>query len=169
MKPEGRSIPIEEKKARGTVNVTRERRKGEPVFGMGMASLNHETGAVTIPVAPDDLSPEAKAIWDRTGYQLASVEIFADSVYEYLYFYCQNYDVARAAWKEYGGVTTIMNDKAEVKVNPAWKVYKEAVSQMIVIGAKLGFSPVDKTKINAQIVQGSIKDKNSVKKIGVNG
>ena len=62
-----------------------------------------------------------------------------------------------------------MNDKGEVKVNPAWKVYKEAIAQMVTIGGKLGFTPQDKTKINSQIAGVSTKDKNKIKKIGVTG
>ena len=159
----------EEKAAKGTGNKTRERKRSEPSYRMGLATLDHESGAVTIPVAPSDLSPEAVVIWDRAGYQLASMNLFADTVYEYLYIYCQTYDAARAAWAEYGGRTTLMNDKGEVKVNPAWKVYKEAVQQMVVIGGKLGFTPQDKTKINSQIAGTTTKEKNSIKKIGVNG
>lgn len=169
MKRDTRSTPIEVKKARGTANTTRARLKSEPSYTMGLASLDEESGAVTIPVAPDDLSDEAKVVWDRAGYQLASMNLFADTVYEYLHNYCLTYDAARSAWAEYGGRTTIMNDKGEVKVNPAWKVYKEAIAQMVTIGGKLGFTPQDKTKINSQIAGVSTKDKNQIKKIGVTG
>jgi P27 family predicted phage terminase small subunit len=159
----------EEKLAKGTANPTRERMRSEPSYSMRLATLNEETGAVTIPVAPSELSDEAKVIWDRAGYQLASMNLFADTVYEYLFLYCQNYDAARIAWAEYGMRTTLMNDKGEVKVNPAWKVYKEAVAQMVVLGGKLGFTPADKTKINSQIAAPTTKDKNKIKRIGVNG
>jgi phage terminase small subunit len=51
-----------------------------------------------------------------------------------------------------------------------FRIYKDAVNQMTVIGAKLAFTPADKTKVNTQIGEGDkTKDKNRQKRIGVSG
>jgi phage terminase small subunit len=58
------------------------------------------------------------------------------------------------------------DDKGVRKINPAYKAYNDAVTQMIALGAKLGLSPVDKTKVNTNLI-GKNTDKNSQKSISV--
>ncbi len=152
-------IPVELKELTGTSNKTRERRKSEPRY-----PVVHESFSV----APNDLSEEAKEIWGRVALQLHSTGLFFPSVYEYLHSYCRAYIHAQGALKyleEYG---ILKDDEKGQVVNPALKVYNDAVTQMILIGGKLGLSPVDKSKISISTFKNNNIDKNN-QKVPFNG
>lgn len=162
----------EEKALKGTGNQTRENRRSEPEYPIGtqLATYNEATKEVTIPVAPDDLSDSAKMVWDLNGYQIASMHLFPNSAYGYLHNFCRLHDVINDSWAEYRGEKYLWTDKGVKYTNPAYKDYTTALSMYVAIGAKFGFTPADKTKLNTKLLsEGSIKDKNDGKKYGANG
>lgn len=164
------TLPIEIKKAQGTQNVTRERRNSEPTYqGAELAKYDPDTGEVTLPMAPDDLSDAAKELWDRNGYQLAVMGLFPNTAMTYLHTYCRLWDESEKAFEEFRGERYVYSEKGFKSINPAFKVYMAAIERMEAIGAKFAFTPLDKTKINMRAIEGDTKDKNKQKKIGVGG
>lgn len=159
------------KQLKGTGNQTREAARAEPSYPDGclMASYNEETEEVTYPMPPNDLSEKAKQLWNRNAYQLAKMRLFPNSAYEYLHNYCRLYDIAEKAFEEYGGSVTLMNDKGEVRPNPALKIFNDTISQLALIGSKFAFTPADKTKVNMKVIEGSALEKNSKKKPSLGG
>lgn len=150
----------------GTVNVTRERQKNE---------IMPETVTVdSIPMPPDYLSERGRELWTRLCMQQAGVGILYPGTFEYLEGYCRAYDIKEAAWlemQEHGWyVWEGQTEKSPGvrRVSQAYKVYNEQVQVMLAIGAKLGISPVDKTKVS-QTIASRTADKNSIKRIGVTG
>ena len=159
--------PKEIKELHSTGNITRERRRSEVTY------TGESNGEVTLP--PDHLGLGGQRLWISLVSQLASVKLNFPSTYEYLESYCRAYEVREESWaemKEHG--MYVMEGETDTKpgvrrVSQAYKVYNEQIDKMVLIGAKLGLTPVDKTKISTMIVSDTTKDKNSIKRIGLNG
>ncbi len=155
------AIPVEIKELQGTTNGTRERRKAEPRY---QSDRNFE---ITAP--PETLTPEAQSLWLSLIAQLASVGLNFPSIYEYLESYCHAWEHKNEAREdlEING-KYLYSIKGERKINPAWTIYQDSLNNMIIIGAKLGLTPVDKTKISTLAIDNT-KDKNKAKNISVSG
>ena len=163
-------MPIEQKRIQGTVNTTRESDKAEPTYeGAQLGRYNAETGEVTYPVAPSDLSKKAKGVWDRNCYQIARMELFSNSSLEYLHTYCRLFDISEKALNDFNDAPYLYNDKGVKSINPSFKVYVTSIEKMEAIGAKFAFTPLDKTKINMKAIEGDTKTKNGRKNMGVGG
>jgi P27 family predicted phage terminase small subunit len=159
---EGRAVPVEVKEARGTVNVTRERERQE----IRPESID----ADSIPMPPDELGERGRELWMRLAMQLAGVGILFPSVLEYLEAYCRALESRERAWEEIkDGAFYEYDDKGHRRISAAYKIYNEQVSLMVLLGAKLGLSPIDKTKVSQTIAGGKNAGKNDIKRIGVNG
>ena len=162
-----RRTPVELKEILGTKNVTKERRKQEIRYD---PERNKE---VTMP--PDYFGEKAKNLWVSNVAQMASVAMNFPSVYEYMESYCRAYELRESAWIEmmHGEGVYVMEGETETKpgvrrMSQSYRVYNEQVEKMVLIGAKLGFTPVDKTRISALIID-TEKDKNGQKRIGAIG
>jgi P27 family predicted phage terminase small subunit len=173
------ALPKEVKLLKQTGNSTRERQRGEPSYP-GMVQLvtyneTEEDFEISVPEAPEYLSEAAKNLWDRLCVQLAVMKLFPNSVYEYVENYCRLYDISEDAFHRYINgeeLTDTEGNSYTVRGNKdTFRIYKDAVNQMVVIGAKLAFTPVDKTKVNTGLVGDSerTKDKNRQKKVGISG
>jgi P27 family predicted phage terminase small subunit len=159
MTKDTRATPIEVKRQRGTGHTTRERLKSEVEY---LPVPEH-----AVPMPPEHLSQDGQELWRRLTVQMASVGILFPSCYEYLEAYCKAIENKEIALKELNEYGMFMDDeKVGRKINPAYKAYNDAVTQMIALGAKLGLSPVDKTKVNTNLI-GKNTDKNSQKSISV--
>ena len=161
----------EVKKIKGTGNQTRERRKAEPTYPAEVSVINVDGEDFDIPVCPETIQDdEARGEWNRLCVQLAYMGLLPPSVLKYIESYCQALEVRDRSWEQIrGGQLWEMTDKGDTREKAAVKTYREAVSQMITIGAKFGFTPADKTKISMIANGANRKDKNQQKKIGIGG
>lgn len=161
-----RPQPLEIKLAKGTQNRTRERLRNE--------IMPESVDPNYLPLPPSELGPEAAELWTRVCCQQAGVGILFPSTFEYLLGYCRAFEIKEQAWQEvlrdgmyvYEGQTE--KHPGVRRVSQPYKVYNEQIEKMILLGSKLGLSPVDKTRISQSITT-SNKDKNSIKRIGVTG
>jgi P27 family predicted phage terminase small subunit len=154
--------PVEVKEVKGTANVTRERERQE----IRPESID----ADSIPMPPDELGDRGRELWTRIAMQLSSVGILFPSNLEYLEAYCRALEVREISWDEIKRNGIYDEDaKGNRRLSQAYKAYNEQVAQMIALGAKLGLSPVDKTKVSQNIASGKNAGKNDIKRIGVNG
>jgi P27 family predicted phage terminase small subunit len=171
--------PKEIKLLKQTHNSTRERQRGEPSYPPETQLVSYveteDSYEMTLPMAPDYLSDAAKNLWDRLCAQLAMMRLFPNSVYEYVENYCRLYDIAEDAFDRYmkgEEATDSEGNTYTTKGNKdTFRIYKDAVNQMTVIGAKLAFTPADKTKVNTLLIDDKTKtkDKNRQKTIGTSG
>lgn len=155
------AIPKEVKLLKGTVNVTRERQRDE---------VMPETYVKT-PPPPDDLGEIGVELWERVGGQLVALGIFYASLPDYLHALCRTKEIMEEAAAD-------MARDGKYEVDPktgrrlpsaAYKIFRETWKDFMDIGAKLGLSPADKTKISQSVAAVSTKDKNQIKRIGVTG
>lgn len=169
-------MPIEKKLLQGTQNVTRERLKQEPQY------TGEENHMITLP--PDDLSVPAQALWTSIVAQLASVGLNFPSNYEYIEAYCRLWEMREQAYQDYLKEGRYVVEGEVVKYTPegeayktggvkrisqSYKLYTDTIDRMILIGSKLGLTPVDKTKISTRGIGASTKEKNQNKSITVTG
>jgi P27 family predicted phage terminase small subunit len=169
--------PKELKILKQTHNTTRERQRSEPEYPALLQLVTYseteDSYEISTPKAPAYLSGSAQNLWDRLCVQLAVMQLFPNSVYEYVENYCRLYDISEAAFDRYmNGEVQTDSEGTEYTTTgnkDTFRIYKDAVNQMIVIGAKLGFTPADKTKINTNIIGGKATDKNEQKAIKPRG
>lgn len=137
-----------------------------------------------IALPPENLSRQAQSLWTSIVAQLASAGLNFPSNYEYLEAYCQLWEVREQAYKDYliegryvieGEVVKYTPEGEAYKtggvkrISQSYKLYTDAIDRMILIGSKLGLTPVDKTKISTRAIGTTTKEKNTRKSIALTG
>lgn len=166
----------EEKELKGTGNKTREDRRGEPEYPKSVQVTFQDDDEpekpkpITIPVAPDDLSEKAARVWNLNGFQIAEMGLYANSAYAYLHNYCRLIDIIDESYMYYRGEKYMYAENGTKYMNPAFKEYTTALGLMATIGAKFGFTPADKTKLNMRLItEAPISETNAKKNISPTG
>lgn len=114
---------------------------------------------------PAHLNDGAAELWTRITMQLGSIPgLLFPSCFEYVDGYCRQWMIREEAWQDIQRNGYTVETDAGVRINPQLKVFQEAQSQMVVLGAKLGLSPVDKTKVSTGAI-GKNTDKNNQKSV----
>lgn len=86
-------------------------------------------------------------MWELLAPQLCAQKVLCITDLHNLEIFCESYSVYRAATREYAGLVTVMQESGVIKKNPALSARNEAISQINSVGALLGLSPADRTRI----------------------
>ena len=143
------------------MNLTRARQEKEVRYS-GKENFEH-----TLP--PDTLHAAGKILWNKIVAQHASIGLNFPSHYEYLETYCRMHEVREDTWIDLKSGKFYIDDKGIERVKASWKVHTEAIRLMHEIGAKLGLTAADKTRISQNILSDPNADKNNQKRISVTG
>ena len=98
-------------------------------------------GALTLPPAPDWLTPEAKSEWERTGKRLLDAGA-RDIDVNALALYCEAWSSWRHAQQKIVEYGPVIRTKAQYLVqSPYFQIASKAMDQMMKLASELGMTP----------------------------
>lgn len=105
--------------------------------------------------APDDLSDEARAVWDRLAPSLITAGVLTVWDIDAFVMVCNALVIYRKASKLVAGSAVLVNGSTGLTVNPAIKAMKEAEQTFATFGARFGLTPSDRSKIKVETSGGN--------------
>lgn len=129
-------LPTKIKQIRGTVRADRVPAK-EP-----------ESDVQTLPMPPDDMDDNAKAMWLTTCGKLLSLGMLSSVGLPQIRRYSQNYSIYMQAQTALKAGKIVGKSGGITRINPWWKVSQEAEKMMLAFEDRWGLSPSTQGKIN---------------------
>lgn len=128
-------ISLEERRLRG--NPGKRKPKPRPHF------------PVEAPPLPEWLSPAAAAEWERIVPTLLTRRLLAVTDYGVLAHYCASVATADAALRELQTAGVVIEGAKGDRKHPAFQVWRDSVSQLIVLARELGLTPSARSRMSA--------------------
>lgn len=104
-----------------------------------------------IPAPPSTFDKRHAAKWYEVCTRLKKMGILATADVDTIQVYCTAYfdlQDAEETLKQEGKY--LHSDNGTARVHPAWRVKNDALKTLRQLSAALGFSPLDRTRVNAQ-------------------
>jgi len=149
-----KSLPVEVKKLRGTVQPCRD----------GAADNGNSIARLTDVKPPSWLNADAKKIFKSKAGQLIALQVLTVLDIDLLALYAQSYSLIIEALKkirEEGKFNTLYNDEGQIigfVENPYLKVYRDNFEKVQKLAPHFGFSPATRKGILATMDKKESKD-----------
>lgn len=131
-------LPNEIKKARGTMNVTRDGGRIEML-------LNDRI--ITIPPCPDFFNQYQASEWQTVWSYLIQYKLAAPVDLSLIVSYCIEMGKYLQLVREMNGEYTLTNPKGYIVENPLNRVANNALTTALKLAAEFGFTPVSRSRI----------------------
>lgn len=93
------------------------------------------------PEAPEDMTPAARAVWDRVVPELSRLDLLKDGDREVLVTYCEQWAVHEAATRTVRQEGLFIDAKQGMLTHPAVGIQRAAAKELRAIAAHFGLTP----------------------------
>jgi P27 family predicted phage terminase small subunit len=99
------------------------------------------------PSCPRWLSPEARGVWRRLAPDLYRRGVLTAWDVDGFAFYCDLLVQARRARDLLGPALLVQGRRDALVTNPAWRIYRDAVQEMLALAREFGLTPSARSEL----------------------
>jgi P27 family predicted phage terminase small subunit len=100
-----------------------------------------------VPSCPGWLSPEARGVWRRLAPDLYRRGVLTAWDVDVFAFYCDLVVQAARARDLLGPALLVQGRRDGLVTNPAWRIYRDAVQQMLALAREFGLTPSARSEL----------------------